>query len=201
MAFPSKCHLSRFKSNLLNPISVLPIFFAYVSLLLNATSVYFDFSKYSTIFQVVMGQSQSAVTSEDSKTTASLPITENSAQPSLDSLIAEAAAYGGEDSSQSLEAQAQKALECPCIAHLRSGPCGDQFSSAFVCFLKSTAEEKGSDCVHPFVALQNCIKANPDAFSKDVLEDEEEVKKEDEPTPKYRVRPPLWSRKSKTPTQ
>ncbi|KAL1546615.1 Oxidoreductase [Salvia divinorum] len=147
-----------------------------------------------------MGQSQSAAVSEDSRTAAS-PSTENSAQPSLDSLIAEAAAYGGEDSSQSLEAQAQKALECPCIAHLRSGPCGDQFSSAFVCFLKSTAEEKGSDCVHPFVALQNCIKANPDAFSKDVLEDEEEIKKEEEPTPKYRVRPPLWSRKPKTPTQ
>lgn len=43
---------------------------------------------------------------------------------------------------QSLDAKAQKALECPCIADLRSGPCGDQFSLAFVCFLKSTAEEK-----------------------------------------------------------
>ncbi|XP_057798158.1 mitochondrial intermembrane space import and assembly protein 40 homolog [Salvia miltiorrhiza] len=149
-----------------------------------------------------MGQSQSAAAAEDqrSPTTAS-PSTENSAQPSLGSLIAEAAAYGDEDSSQSLEAKAQKALECPCIAHLRSGPCGGQFSDAFVCFLKSTAEEKGSDCVHPFVALQNCIKANPDAFSKDVLEDGEEVEKEEKPTPKYRVRPPLWSGKSKTPTQ
>ena len=43
---------------------------------------------------------------------------------------------------QSLDAKAQKALECPCIAHLRSGPCGTQFSEAFVCFIKSTAEEK-----------------------------------------------------------
>lgn len=37
---------------------------------------------------------------------------------------------------------AQKALECPCIADLRSGPCGFQFSEAFLCFLKSTSEEK-----------------------------------------------------------
>ncbi|XP_034698144.1 mitochondrial intermembrane space import and assembly protein 40 homolog isoform X2 [Vitis riparia] len=60
---------------------------------------------------------------------------------SLDALIAEAAAFG-DDENESLDAKAQKALECPCIAHLRSGPCGTQFSEAFVCFLKSSAEEK-----------------------------------------------------------
>ncbi|KAI3445110.1 hypothetical protein Pfo_001775 [Paulownia fortunei] len=149
-----------------------------------------------------MGQAQSAAAVEDqnSPTTSTPPSTEKSAQPSLDSLIAEAAAYGDEGNSESLEAKAQKALECPCIAHLRSGPCGVQFSDAFVCFLKSTAEEKGSDCVHPFVALQNCIKANPDAFSNDILEDED-VKKEEKPSPQYTIRPPLWSEKSKTPNQ
>lgn len=116
----------------------------------------------------------------------------------LDSLIAEAAAYGNDENDQSLEAKAQKALECPCIADLRNGQCGFQFSEAFLCFLKSTAEEKGSDCVHPFVALQKCIKAYPDAFSKDILE-EDEVKKEEKPTEEYKIRPPLWAKKkSKT---
>lgn len=43
---------------------------------------------------------------------------------------------------QSIEEKAQKALECPCIAGLRNGPCGNQFSKAFLCFLKSTADEK-----------------------------------------------------------
>lgn len=43
---------------------------------------------------------------------------------------------------QSLDAKAQKALECPCIADLRNGPCGTSFAEAFLCFLKSTAEEK-----------------------------------------------------------
>lgn len=147
-----------------------------------------------------MGQAQSdAGAVEDPKvpTIETAPATENSAgEASLDSLIAEAAAYGDNDTDQSLEAKAQKALECPCIAHLRSGPCGVQFSDAFVCFLKSTSEEKGSDCVNPFVALQKCIKANPDAFAKEVLEDdkeEEEVKKEETLSPKSRFRPPLWS--------
>ncbi|KAL3622603.1 Oxidoreductase [Castilleja foliolosa] len=144
-----------------------------------------------------MGQEQSVAAAEDQTSP-----TKDSTQPSLDSLIAEAAAYGDEDDdSGSLEAKAQKALECPCIAHLRSGPCGAQFSEAFVCFLKSTAEEKGSDCVHPFVALQKCIKANPDAFSKDVMEDEDDVKKEEKLAPQKmnNIRPPLWAVESKTP--
>ncbi|PIN02988.1 hypothetical protein CDL12_24488 [Handroanthus impetiginosus] len=147
-----------------------------------------------------MGQAESAIAVEDksSLTTSTSTATQDSPQPSLDSLIAEAAAYGDEDDNESLEAKAQKALECPCIAHLRSGPCGVQFSDAFVCFLKSTAEEKGSDCVNPFVALQNCIKANSDAFSKDVLE-EDDIKKEEKPSSPHNFRPPVWSNESKAP--
>lgn len=48
--------------------------------------------------------------------------------------------------------------------------------------------------MHPFVALQNCIKANPDAFSKDILDDEEEDKKqEEEITAEYKIIPPIWA--------
>ncbi|CAN1761354.1 Mitochondrial intermembrane space import and assembly protein 40 homolog, partial [Linum perenne] len=112
---------------------------------------------------------------------------------------AEAAAFGDSvEVLQSLESKAEKALECPCISELRNGDCGVQFSDAFLCFLKSTSEEKGSDCVHPFVALQNCIKANPDAF-KDVAGEEEEVKKEEVAVQKYRIIAPLWAREASTP--
>ncbi|KAK9275247.1 hypothetical protein L1049_022509 [Liquidambar formosana] len=150
-----------------------------------------------------MGQAQSEVAAVDDQTQTSehsSSVAPNNSQPaSLESLIAEATAYG-DNENESLDAKAQKALECPCIADLRSGPCGTQFSEAFLCFLKSTAEEKGSDCVHPFVALQNCIKVNPNAFSKDILdEDEDEVKKEEEPTQEYKILPPIWSVKSQGP--
>jgi len=120
-------------------------------------------------------------------------------QPSMESLIAEAAAFGNTENG-SLDEKAQKALECPCIADLRKGPCGNQFSGAFLCFLKSTAEEKGSDCVNPFVALQSCIKANPDAFAKDILEDDED-KEEEKPAQQYKVIPPIWSSESQSPRQ
>ncbi|KAL5982984.1 Oxidoreductase [Asimina triloba] len=141
-----------------------------------------------------MGQAQS-----DSRTETQItePSSVQKPQPSsLEDLIAEAAAFG-DDENESLDAKVQKALECPCVAGLRSGPCGTQFSEAFVCFLKSTAEEKGSDCVSPFVALQNCIKANPGAFSKDVF-DGEESKEEDEVVQEYKIIPPSWSKESKT---
>ncbi|KAK9742538.1 hypothetical protein RND81_03G180000 [Saponaria officinalis] len=134
-----------------------------------------------------MGQSQSdtAAIDETSKETPS--------NSSFESLIAEAVAYG-DDENESVDAKAAKALECPCIAELRKGACGSQFSEAFLCFLKSTTEEKGSDCVNPFIALQNCVKANPNAFPKDVDEDEQEVS-----TSGQRIIPPTWAVDSPSP--
>ncbi|XP_027334931.1 mitochondrial intermembrane space import and assembly protein 40 homolog [Abrus precatorius] len=144
-----------------------------------------------------MGQAESAEAAAETQTTITTPTTNNSSNPiSLESALAEAAEYGNQNT-ESVEAMSQKALECPCIADLRTGPCGSQFSEAFLCFLKSTAEEKGSDCVHPFVALQSCIKANPDAFSKDILGEDES--KELEPIQEYKIIPPKWSKESQSP--
>ncbi|XP_020574179.1 mitochondrial intermembrane space import and assembly protein 40 homolog [Phalaenopsis equestris] len=145
-----------------------------------------------------MGQSQSGLASEDEgkKTPSTSTVTPNSlsSTPSMEDLIAEATAEGG-DENETLDQKAQRALECPCVADLRKGPCGSHFSEAFVCFIKSTAEEKGSDCVSPFVALQNCIRANPDAFSKDILEAEDD--KEEEQVQEYKIYPPSWSKEPK----
>ncbi|XP_010248631.1 PREDICTED: mitochondrial intermembrane space import and assembly protein 40 [Nelumbo nucifera] len=145
-----------------------------------------------------MGQIQSGIASADQSVQDPLIAKHESRPTSMEDLIAEATAFG-DNENESLDAKAQKALECPCVAGLRNGPCGTQFSEAFVCFLKSTAEEKGSDCVHPFVALQNCIKANPDAFSKDLLDGDDDggSKKEEEHTQEYKIIPPRWSREPK----
>ncbi|KAG5008912.1 hypothetical protein JHK87_017427 [Glycine soja] len=142
-----------------------------------------------------MGQTESAEAVTETQTT-----TNDTSNPiSLESVLAEAAEYGSQQHTESVEEMAQKALECPCIADLRTGSCGSQFSEAFLCFLKSTSEEKGSDCVHPFVALQSCIKANPDAFSKDILGGAEDESKELEPVQEYKILPPKWSRKPQSP--
>ncbi|KAE8808973.1 coiled-coil-helix-coiled-coil-helix domain-containing protein 4 [Hordeum vulgare] len=38
--------------------------------------------------------------------------------------------------------EVQKALDCPCVADLKTGPCGSGFLDAFSCFLRSTEVEK-----------------------------------------------------------
>ncbi|KFV05193.1 Mitochondrial intermembrane space import and assembly protein 40, partial [Pterocles gutturalis] len=43
---------------------------------------------------------------------------------------------------------------CPCLGGMASGPCGEQFKSAFSCFHYSTEEIKGYDCVDQFRAMQ-----------------------------------------------
>ncbi|ONM15787.1 Cox19-like CHCH family protein [Zea mays] len=96
---------------------------------------------------------------------------------------------------QSIDVKVQKALDCPCVADLKNGPCGGQFVDAFSCFLRSREEEKGSDCVKPFITLQDCIKANPEAFSKEILEEEENDEEADKSN--LKVRAPSWSRESK----
>ncbi|URE00357.1 mitochondrial intermembrane space import and assembly protein 40-like [Musa troglodytarum] len=131
-----------------------------------------------------MGQTQSDAAAEaGSNTEQSPPSIEPPPSPvasSMEALVAEAMATGDNDSEESLEEKAQRALNCPCVADLRKGPCGVQFSEAFVCFIKSTAEEK------------NCIKANPDAFTKDILDEEKEP--EEEKVQDYKIIPPSWSR-------
>ncbi|CAN6245258.1 unnamed protein product [Urochloa humidicola] len=116
----------------------------------------------------------------------------------IEALAAEALAFNGEIN-ESIDVDVQKALECPCLDDLKRGPCGSQFIDAFLCYLKSNKEEKGSDCVDPFIALQNCIKENKEAFIKDTLEEEEN----DEEAEKYnlKVLPPAWSREPKPKTR
>ena len=43
---------------------------------------------------------------------------------------------------QSIDVKVQKALDCPCVADLKTGPCGSGFVDAFSCFLRSTEVEK-----------------------------------------------------------
>ncbi|XP_029457234.1 mitochondrial intermembrane space import and assembly protein 40 isoform X1 [Rhinatrema bivittatum] len=63
---------------------------------------------------------------------------------------------------------------CPCLGGMASGPCGEQFKSAFSCFHYSSEEIKGSDCVEQFRAMQECMQKFPDLYPQE--EEEEEVK-------------------------
>ncbi|EGV97712.1 Mitochondrial intermembrane space import and assembly protein 40 [Cricetulus griseus] len=64
---------------------------------------------------------------------------------------------------------------CPCLGGMASGPCGEQFKSAFSCFHYSKEEIKGSDCIDQFQAMQECMQKYPDLYPQDD-DDEEEAK-------------------------
>ncbi|KAF9394879.1 Oxidoreductase [Podila verticillata] len=80
--------------------------------------------------------------------------------------------------------------DCPCLGGMAQPPCGDAFKEAFSCFVYSTAEPKGVDCVEKFKAMQDCFRANPEVYADQLDEDDEdeeedkkegkEVKKDDE---------------------
>ncbi|KAG9332538.1 hypothetical protein JZ751_014636 [Albula glossodonta] len=60
---------------------------------------------------------------------------------------------------------------CPCLGGMASGPCGEQFKSAFSCFHYSKEEVKGSDCMEQFRGMQECMQRYPELYPQ---EDEKE---------------------------
>ncbi|GKT85987.1 mitochondrial intermembrane space import and assembly protein 40 [Colletotrichum tofieldiae] len=51
--------------------------------------------------------------------------------------------------------------DCPCLGGMADGPCGEEFKAAFSCFVYSTEEPKGIDCIEKFQYL--ALDANTDA--------------------------------------
>ena len=52
----------------------------------------------------------------------------------------------------------------PCLGGMAKGPCGEQFKAAFSCFIFSTAEPKGVDCLEQFKEMQSCFRQHPDVY-------------------------------------
>lgn len=40
--------------------------------------------------------------------------------------------------------------DCPCLGGMAHGPCGEEFKTAFSCFVFSNEEPKGMDCIDKF---------------------------------------------------
>jgi intermembrane space import and assembly protein 40 len=55
--------------------------------------------------------------------------------------------------------------DCPCLGGMAKGPCGEQFKAAFSCFIYSTAEPKGVDCLEQFQQMKDCFRQHPDEYS------------------------------------
>ncbi len=44
--------------------------------------------------------------------------------------------------------------DCPCLGGMADGPCGEEFKTAFSCFVYSNEEPKGMECIDKFQYVQ-----------------------------------------------
>lgn len=50
--------------------------------------------------------------------------------------------------------------DCPCLGGMAHGPCGEEFKAAFSCFVYSTEEPKGMDCIEKFKFVHSYIMSS-----------------------------------------
>ncbi|KAF4450264.1 Mitochondrial intermembrane space import and assembly protein 40 [Fusarium austroafricanum] len=70
--------------------------------------------------------------------------------------------------------------DCPCLGGMADGPCGEEFKTAFSCFVYSTEEPKGMDCIEKFQGMQECFKKYPEIYGAELADDEDGA-----PTPDF----------------
>ncbi|KAI1332313.1 hypothetical protein F5Y16DRAFT_394387 [Xylariaceae sp. FL0255] len=63
--------------------------------------------------------------------------------------------------------------DCPCLGGMADGPCGEEFKAAFSCFVYSTEEPKGMDCIDKFQHMQDCFRLHPEIYGEELADDDE----------------------------
>lgn len=64
--------------------------------------------------------------------------------------------------------------DCPCLGGMAHGPCGEEFKTAFSCFVFSEEDPKGMDCIEKFKDMQNCFRQYPEVYGAELSEDDED---------------------------
>ncbi|KAK0620861.1 hypothetical protein B0T14DRAFT_522280 [Immersiella caudata] len=64
--------------------------------------------------------------------------------------------------------------DCPCLGGMAHGPCGEEFKAAFSCFVYSTEEPKGMDCIDKFQHMQDCFRQYPEIYGAEIADADEE---------------------------
>ncbi|KAL7936445.1 hypothetical protein V8C35DRAFT_295506 [Trichoderma chlorosporum] len=65
--------------------------------------------------------------------------------------------------------------DCPCLGGMAHGPCGEEFKTAFSCFVYSTEEPKGMDCIEKFQGMQECFRKYPEIYGSELEEADAEA--------------------------
>ena len=89
--------------------------------------------------------------------------------PSLDDTEEEASQEGAFN-----EETGEINWDCPCLGGMAHGTCGEQFKTAFSCFVFSKEDPKGMECVDNFKAMQNCFRQHPEEYGDELAPPEGE---------------------------
>ncbi|KAJ3476827.1 hypothetical protein NLG97_g9003 [Lecanicillium saksenae] len=96
-----------------------------------------------------------------------------------DEKTAEATAVAGSPAGLEEEADQQGAFnpetgeinwDCPCLGGMAHGPCGEEFKTAFSCFVYSNEEPKGMECIDKFQGMQECFRQYPEIYGAELAE-------------------------------
>ncbi|KAH8678615.1 hypothetical protein BGZ60DRAFT_468081 [Tricladium varicosporioides] len=68
--------------------------------------------------------------------------------------------------------------DCPCLGGMAHGPCGEEFKAAFSCFVYSSEEPKGVECIDKFKGMQDCFRLHPEMYGAELEDDEAEIEEE-----------------------
>ncbi|OAA69125.1 mitochondrial intermembrane space protein Mia40 [Cordyceps fumosorosea ARSEF 2679] len=60
--------------------------------------------------------------------------------------------------------------DCPCLGGMAHGPCGEEFKTAFSCFVYSNEEPKGMECIDKFQGMQECFRKYPEIYGAELAE-------------------------------
>ncbi|EGX94603.1 mitochondrial intermembrane space protein Mia40 [Cordyceps militaris CM01] len=60
--------------------------------------------------------------------------------------------------------------DCPCLGGMAHGPCGEEFKTAFSCFVYSEEEPKGMECIDKFQGMQECFRKYPEIYGAELAE-------------------------------
>ncbi|KAJ6440595.1 mitochondrial intermembrane space import and assembly protein [Purpureocillium lavendulum] len=116
----------------------------------------------------------------EKKTTPATPAAETEKQPSPEGAAQNTAALEGGPAALEEEAGQEGAFnpetgeinwDCPCLGGMAHGPCGEEFKTAFSCFVYSTEEPKGMDCIEKFQGMQECFRKYPEIYGSELTDD------------------------------
>ncbi|GAA5831614.1 hypothetical protein JCM11251_000769 [Rhodosporidiobolus azoricus] len=121
------------------------------------------------------GKKDSRSAPASSATPSPAPTLEPAPTPSADIDAADATSASSQSAAYNPET-GEINWDCPCLGGMADGPCGEEFKTAFSCFIYSEAEPKGIDCVEKFRGMQECFRKYPEVYGSEAedLEAEEE---------------------------